>query len=115
MKPLNLSFPFENGDCELIDLEANPRALLHTHTFDELVIVLGGSALHVIGGKEYPLMRGDVFIVCGDQAHYTKTKSRFHRIVIAYKRELFKEIKKGCENISGFRALFIYEPCFRKN
>jgi AraC family L-rhamnose operon transcriptional activator RhaR/AraC family L-rhamnose operon regulatory protein RhaS len=115
MKPLKLSFSFENGDCELLDLEANPRAVVHTHTFDELVIVLGGSALHIIGGKEYPLMRGDVFIVCGEQAHYTKTKSRFHRIVIAYKRELFEDIKKRFENISGFRALFIYEPCFRKN
>ena len=115
MKPLKLSFPFENGDCELLDLEDNSPAVVHTHYFDEMVIVLGGSALHIIGGKEYPLMRGDAFIVCGNQAHCTKTKSRFHRIVIAYKHELFDDIQKSFENISGFRALFIHEPYFRKN
>ena len=115
MDPLKLSFPFENGDCELLDIEDNPHAIVHTHYFDEMVIVLSGSALHVIGGKEYPLMRGDTFIICGDQAHCAKTKSHFHRIVIAYKRELFEKIKKRFENIAGFRALFIHEPCFRKN
>jgi len=88
---------------------------MHTHSFDEIAIILGGTSIHLIGKKEYPLIRGDVFIIHGDQAHGNKNMSNFHIFNIIFERKYFEEISKKLESFPAFKMLFYYEPCFRKN
>ena len=91
----------------------NPSRL-HTHNFDEIVIVLKGSGIHKIRGNDHPIMRGDVFVVQGNQSHkYNKTKN-LKIANILFEREYFMEIKKEFKNVPGFSALFLYEPIFRE-
>ena len=89
-------------------------AFPHTHYFDEISIVLGGSAVHVVGKDQYPLMRGDVFVVHGNQIHSHIKLSNFHIFNFIYKRDFFENIKSELGDLPGFKTLFIHEPCFRK-
>ncbi len=114
MKTKHLDFDFNCADCELYcdpNLQLSPP---HTHSFDEIAIVLGGSAVHVVGKDQYPLMRGDVFVVHGNQVHDFKKLSNFHIFNFIYKREFFENIKRELEMVPGFKTLFVHELCFRK-
>ena len=52
---------------------------LHTHAdFSELVIVLSGTATHVVDGEEYPIRKGDVFVIRNNTAHGYKHPKNFH-------------------------------------
>ena len=42
---------------------------MHTHEFDEMLIVTGGTALHQYAGKTIPIKRGDVFLIPEGQRH----------------------------------------------
>ena len=86
----------------------------HTHAFDEIAIVLGGTSVHVVGKEQYPLMRGDVFVIHGNQVHGNKKLNNFHILNVIYKQNLFDVVKKELEGFPGFRTLFVHEPCFRK-
>ncbi len=115
MKTLHFDYEFAHGDlrlCEDLDLKL---AAMHTHSFDEIAIILGGTSLHMIGKEKYPLIRGDVFVIHGTQAHGNEKMSNFHIFNICYERTYFEKIKKKLENFPGFKMLFYYEPCFRKN
>ena len=114
MKNIHLDFDFKFADCEMFEDKNLQLADSHTHSFDEIAIVLGGSAVHVVGKDQYPLMRGDVFVVHGNQIHSHKKLSNFHIFNIIYKQDFFENIRNELENVSGFKMLFIHEPCFRK-
>ena len=114
MKIKHLVIPFDYGDCESRDDPNLKSAEPHTHAFDEIAIILGGSSVHVVGKDQYPLMRGDVFVIHGNQIHGNKKLYNFHVLNIIYKRELFEVVRKELESFPGFRTLFVHEPCFRK-
>ncbi len=110
----SLTFPFEDRNCGLV-YSINPSECKpHTHSFDEIAIVLGGTSIHVVGKQEYPLMRGDVFVIHGNQVHGNKKLSNIHLVNIVYKRDFFETVKTELEDVEGFKTLFVHEPCFRK-
>lgn len=41
----------------------------HTHEFDEMLIVTGGTAVHQYAGETIPIKRGDVFLIPEGQRH----------------------------------------------
>lgn len=92
--------------------EQEPRPL-HTHDFDELVFVLGGTGIHYTDDDEYPLVRGDVFVLRGNQEHGFKKNDKLNLVNILYHRDYFSKIKKEFAHINGFQALFVYEPKYR--
>ncbi|MCK5852692.1 helix-turn-helix domain-containing protein [bacterium] len=106
---------FLDENCKILKQE-NPSVIpLHTHSFDELVIVLGGSAIHIVDDQEYPIIRGNVFVVAGKEKHgYIQTQN-LQLINIIYKQEFFEILKKKYANLSGFNTLFVHEPFYRKN
>ena len=112
MKTLKCDFPNEKVGLRIHNHEK--PSLLHTHNFDEITIVLKGSGIHKIGMNHHPIMRGDVFVVQGNQSHkFIKTKN-LKIAIIVYEREYFQEIKKEFKDVPGFSALFLYEPIFRE-
>ena len=40
-----------------------PNDVLHVHNFHELVLVRRGSGIHLTEGGEFPIRRGDVFLI----------------------------------------------------
>ncbi len=109
-----LNYKFENGNCLISESVNLPEGKLHSHSFDEIAIVLAGTSVHIVGKEEYPLMRGDAFIIHGNQVHGNQKLSKFHVLNILYTRDFFETVKKELETVSGFNTLFVYEPCFRK-
>lgn len=83
---------------------------LHAHEdFSELVIVLNGSAAHIVGGESYHISKGDVFVVGQNTEHgYQQTK---HLTIcnIMFRQEVFQNAY-DLRQIPGFQALFVLEP-----
>ncbi len=109
-----LTFPFEDCNCGLENSVNLPEGKPHTHSFDEIAIVLGGTSIHVVGKEKYPLMRGDAFVIHGNQVHGNEKLSNFRVLNIVYKRDFFETVKNELEEVAGFNTLFVHEPCFRK-
>jgi len=106
---------FNKLNCELLEQFSLPRTVpLHTHSFDEIAIVISGTSLHIVDKERYPLIRGDVFVIKGAEAHELKKMSNLKLIDIVYNREFFETVKNKLNDIPGFQALFLHEPMFRK-
>jgi len=104
-------FQSKNFGTLMIDGEELPS--LHTHDFDELVFVPGGTGIHYTDDDEYPLVRGDVYVVSGNQAHGFKKNDKLNLVNILYNRNYFSKVKKEFAYINGFQAMFVYEPKYR--
>ncbi len=113
-KYIDLKHEFSSAKCVLVEYN-EPVIRLHTHKFDEIAFVLKGSGIHEIDGERYPIMRGDVFVIHGSQAHRIVEQQNLTLANIIYEREHFQEIKDEFWELPGFSALFVYEPIFRKN
>ena len=111
----NLHYDFNESRCELFILLNQRVEPMHVHDFDELVVIFGGSALHVIDDEEYPVVRGDVFVVRGDHHHTFKNLDNLNVANFLFRRDYFETLKKEFANLPGFKALFVDEPRYRKN
>ncbi|RLD10614.1 MAG: hypothetical protein DRI44_05625 [Chlamydiae bacterium] len=105
---------FPKGRCEIDELVNAPLMPMHTHNFDELVFILGGSAVHIIDDEEYPIIRGDVFVVRGNHKHGYGNEKNLHIVNILYQRDFFESLKVEFSDLPGFNALFVHEPLYRK-
>ncbi len=114
MKPHRLDYDFTHGRCELRMQYEQEDKVLHCHGFDELVFVLKGSGVHVVDNDEYPLIRGDIFVVRDFQAHMFDHPNHLVLANVIYEWELFHELEKEFANNIGFKSLFETEPRYRK-
>ncbi len=89
---------------------------IHTHEdYTELVIVLNGTAKHIVNNEENIIKKGDVFVITPSTSHGYKNTSGFHICNIMFKYDYFF---KDCEDIcnsNGFNSLFVYEPIITHN
>ena len=111
----NLHYDFKDARCELLVLKNQRIEPMHIHDFDELVVISGGSAIHVIDDQEYPIVRGDVFLIRGEHYHTFKNLTNLDVSNVLFRRDYFEELEKEFADLPGFKALFIDEPRFRKN
>ncbi len=89
----------------------NDPMFLHAHAdFSELVIILGGSATHVVNGEEYPLQKGDVFIINDNTVHGYKHTNHFRICNIMFQPSFFFPNQNDLKGLPGFHALFVWEP-----
>ena len=105
---------FSKDRCELVKLENQPKVPVHIHNFDELVFIFGGSAVHVVDDDNYPIIRGDVFVVHGNQKHGYSNSKHLNIVNILYERDYFESLKIKFANLLGFNALFVHEPLYRE-
>ncbi len=102
----NISFPFfiqygyHSGNVNV-----------HKHAdFTELVIVLDGKALHVVGDDVYTISKGDVFVIGPNTNHEFKDSVDFIPCNIMFRPSFFFEHIFQMKESSGFHALFYLEP-----
>lgn len=86
----------------------------HSHDFCELVIVTGGSAMHWLGGTEFPVTAGDVFLLQGRQRHYFHDRQDLELINIMYDPEKIALPENELRRMPGYCALFLLEPTYRR-
>ena len=87
---------------------------LHTHNFSELIIVLEGSAVHVIDNAEYTISSGDVYVLNGDTAHGFKEIKNLKIVNVMYDCKMLLFEDESLKQLVGFQALFLLEPIYRK-
>ena len=113
-KKRQISHQFSKSRCELLAMENQPNLPRHIHDFDELVFILGGSGVHMADDDEYPIIRGDVFVLHGSHKHGYANTHHLHLVNVLYHRDYFESLKKEFSNLPGFQALFVHEPRYRK-
>jgi len=88
---------------------------LHSHDFDELVIVLGGTAEHEVNGETHTMTAGDVFVIKGNDKHSLSQTQNFLFCNLAYMSQKLDISGSDLRKLSGYHALFVLEPIYRKS
>ena len=87
---------------------------LHAHEFSEMVIVTGGSGLHVTGEDSWQLSAGDTFVIGGSRPHDYHNMEELRLINILFDHEDLSLELKDLPSLPGYHALFHLEPSWRK-
>lgn len=88
-------------------------SVLHTHAFSELVVITGGSGIHCTGGTEYPISRGDVFVINRNQIHGYRGEGTLSLVNILFDISKLGIHLKDLKTIPGYDVLFKLEPAWR--
>ncbi len=94
--------------------EPQPRFPRHKHQFSELVVVTGGSGLHVIRDEEYPVSAGDVFAITDTSPHEYRRMGHLALVNILYDPIDLGMSKWDVRALPGYHALFRLEPKYRR-
>lgn len=86
---------------------------LHSHGFDELVIILKGTAVHMIDDQEFPVKSGDVFVIARNHAHQYQEMNGLALSNILFDTKALMMEQWDIRALPGFHALFSLEPAFR--
>jgi AraC-like DNA-binding protein/quercetin dioxygenase-like cupin family protein len=86
----------------------------HSHEFSEIVLVTGGSGLHVTGHESWPLLAGDVFVISGPRAHEYRNLSNLRLINILFQPQRLRLEPVDLPALPGYHALFTLEPAWRR-
>ncbi|WP_168433631.1 helix-turn-helix domain-containing protein [Pontiella sulfatireligans] len=93
--------------------DPQPEFPLHSHNFDELVIILKGTAMHVIDKQEFPVKAGDVFVIAQNHEHQYLEMHGLALANILFDPEALLMHQWDIRTLPGFHALFSLEPAFR--
>lgn len=84
---------------------------VHGHEdFSELVIVLSGTARHVVGNERFDVGKGDVFCIGSGIKHGYEDVKRFRICNIMFRPEAVLKAESDVKTLAGFHALFVVEP-----
>jgi AraC-like DNA-binding protein len=93
--------------------DPQPAFPLHSHGFDELVIILRGTAVHIVDGQPFPVRSGDVFIVSGKHNHQYLDMHGLALANILFDSSALGMPQWDIRSLPGFHALFELEPVLR--
>ncbi|MEN8255665.1 MAG: helix-turn-helix domain-containing protein [Verrucomicrobiota bacterium] len=93
--------------------DPQPDFPLHSHGFDELVIILKGTAMHVIDEQEFPVKSGDVFVIAPNHLHQYQDIHGLALANILFDHQALMMEQWDIRALPGFHALFSLEPAFR--
>ncbi|WP_342562583.1 AraC family transcriptional regulator [Paenibacillus sp. FSL R7-0345] len=86
---------------------------VHSHDFSELVVILSGSAVHIIEGREYPVTAGQVFLIHSGVSHGYKNVEDIQYVNVMFQPEELLQ-QSELRLLPGFQALFYIEPFYRQ-
>ena len=85
------------------------------HEFSEIVIITGGSGLHVTGRESWPLAAGDVFVIGGSRPHDYRDIHDLRLINVLFDPAVLRMDLRDLTSLAGLsRALFTLEPAWRQ-
>ncbi len=93
--------------------DPQPEFPMHNHSFDELVIILKGTAIHVFDEQEFPVKSGDVFVVARNRMHQYQSMHGLALANILFDAKALMMEQWDIRALPGFHALFSLEPAFR--
>jgi len=93
--------------------DPQPAVSLHDHAFDELVIVLSGTAMHTIDNQTYPVKAGDVFVLKRGSIHKYQEPKGFAVANVMFDAKKLDMDHWDIRELPGYHVLFSLEPVFR--
>ncbi|OEE66122.1 AraC family transcriptional regulator [Enterovibrio norvegicus FF-33] len=86
----------------------------HKHDFSELFFVTSGSGKHTVADHEYPIRKGDVFVINGDIEHGFSDVKKLEVVNLMFdaKRPFFE--LPSMRQLPGYQAMFKIEPIARQ-
>lgn len=93
--------------------DPQPEFPRHSHGFDELVIILKGTAMHVIDEQNFPVKAGDVFVISQNHEHQYVDMHGLALANILFDSDSLMMEQWDIRALPGFHALFSLEPAFR--
>jgi AraC-like DNA-binding protein len=91
------------------------KMILHSHAdFSELVIILEGSAVHIVENEKFYISKGDVFVISDETVHGYEAAENFCLCNIMFRRDEVFAKSYDLWKLAGFHALFIIEPYMSK-
>lgn len=94
--------------------DPHPPLEMHTHEFSEIVIITGGSGVHVTDGDEWVLSAGDVFVIGGTRPHHYVSTDKLKLINVLFDPESLQMPLDDLTTLPGYNTLFHLEPAARK-
>jgi len=86
---------------------------MHTHSFYEINIVLGGTGCHYIGEQSFEINEGNIFIIPPDISHGYYNGGGLDVFHILIRNDFFYKYNNELEGIEGYSVLFEIEPYLR--
>lgn len=86
----------------------------HTHSFSEVVAVLGGTACHMVGEQSYRIGEGDVFVINGQASHSFEQVEWLSIINFSYNERNLLFDREELRQLPGFAPLFVMAPRLRE-
>lgn len=93
--------------------DPQPEFPMHCHGFDELVIILKGTAKHVIDEQEFPVRAGDAFMIAQNHEHQYMEMHGLALANILFDPSALGIAQWDIRALPGFHALFSLEPAYR--
>lgn len=93
--------------------DPQPEFPLHAHGFDELVIILRGTAIHTVDDRQFPVKSGDVFVIAGQHKHKYQDLHGLALANILFDSRALQMNQWDIRALPGFHALFALEPVLR--
>jgi len=87
---------------------------LHTHEFSEIVVVLDGGGFHLTESREYPIAKGDAFLIQAGVVHGYRVPRRLSIANVLFDRSALGIPLNDLTTMPGYHALFTLEPLHRK-
>ena len=88
--------------------DATESLTMHTHSdYTEIVIVLGGTAIHRVNQEVYFVKRGDVFVISRDTIHGFEQTSALSVCSIMCEPSRLLDFELDIKNLLGYHALFM--------
>lgn len=113
--PFKIDRYFQDGIAlEVLHIQHHSATKVHTHGFSELVIVLGGSGIHISPAGDYSIGAGDVFVLHGNQAHGYRNTAKLELVNILFCMDELAIPLQDVVSLPGYHALFTLEPMFRQ-
>lgn len=118
MKDMKLSY-FTNDDSFPFFIQYGGHEedmFIHGHEdFSELVVVMSGSAEHVVEGERFPIKKGDVFVMGSGIRHGYDDVHGLRLCNMMFRPEALLGGDHDIKRHSGFHALFLLEAQFNKD
>ena len=102
-------FGHDGLPLSIVRKDPEERFTMHAHEFNEIVMIFGGRALHVIGDESWPVAAGDVFVVGGSEVHEYREIKDLRLINILFLPENVRLEPMELSEFIGYQELFSFE------
>ncbi len=107
-------FPNPRFRLHVMRIESHHMSQPHTHDFEELVVIVGGTGKHQVGSEVYDISAGDVFVMLGGMNHCYPEANKLSLINLLYDPANLRLPLADLGALPGYHALFQVEPRLRQ-